>query len=1019
MTLTIPQRLRRLFVRREELTYWLVRDHLALERWTFDDKPWALGEPWPERDGVRQLAHAGIAVPAAWPLDEVALELDIGGEGLLTIKYLHGDERFGLDAYHRRFPLRAATFSLAIEAVARLPFGVPHPDPRLHLARLVWLDTALEAYCRLLGLILEAATALGEHEVVPALLSAAEASLARLDWPSRTPDYLARVRDSEAMRRLWEPPVGLSARPLALSDAQRERVRTTHAQLVRDLEALQQRYPAQGRLLVSGHAHIDLAWLWPSAETRRKVRRTFWGMLALMARHGEFTFNQSHAQYYAWLEEDDPALLEAIQARVLEGRWEPIGGMWVEPDTNMPTGESLARQLLYGQRYFLERFGRLHRVGWLPDCFGFCPALPQLYRLAGIDSFFTTKVNWNETNRFPYDLFWWEGLDGTRILTHTFYNEKDAYNGVFGPETTLGVWRHYRGKHHHAEGLLTLGYGDGGGGTTDDMLQRHTAAKVLPVVPQTRFGRVEAYFARLHEAARDRELPVWLGEIYLELHRGTLSSQGRTKRLHRLAEQSLLAAEVVTSLAALRGEAAPPSLAPLWRELLKNQFHDILPGSSIGEVYTQAERELAEVVQQAQVVIQDGLGKLSATVPPGEREGVLLVNSDLSPRPLRAHLGAAVPGAQAVADGFVISDQRTVDGLSAGVYLDASAPDGLNVSETHLENAWLLVELSADGTLARVYDKQAGREVLSGRGNQLWAYVDKPRDWDAWDIDVDYRSEGQELTELSDRQVIERGPHRAALRLVRRFRDSMITQELRLWANSARLEFATHIAWHERHYLVKARFPLNVRAETATFETAFGVVRRPTHRNTSWDAARFEVAGHRFADLSEPGYGVALLNDGRYGHHALPDELGLTLLRSPTFPDPYADEGEHRFCYALYPHRGDWFAGGVLAEAEDLNRPLLALPVKAAAAMRWQPLRIEGPPVALGALKRAEDGDGLILRVYEPQGARGRLTVQVPAGWDVAGEVDLLERPLAQPAASIGPFQVKSYRLRPREGLAR
>ncbi len=1027
MTLTPTQRIERLRVRIDELACWRAREHVDLERWSFGGAPLALGAAWPQRDGVQTLGHPEVGVPEHWPLDEAELELDLGGEALLTLHYQTGQQRFGLDPYHQRFPLSERQFRLEVEAVARLPFGVPHPDPRLTRARLVWDDATLSALVRLLELVLEAAQALAEHEVVPPLLRCAERAMTRLDWPSHTPAVLARSQHGEAFRRLWRAPEGLASHPPALSDGQRETVRAARSQLEADLRGLQERYPPQGALYLSGHAHIDLAWLWPIDETRHKLRRTSASMVALLRRHPAFTFNQSHAQYYAWLEEDDPELLASITAFAAAGRWEPIGGMWVESDTLMPTGESLARQLLYGQRYFERHFGRLHRLGWLPDCFGFAPALPQLYAQAGIDAFFTTKTNWNETNRFPHDLFWWEGLDGTRLLTHTFWNERDAYNGVFSPATTLEVWRNYRGKHHHPEGLLTLGYGDGGGGTTSEMLTRQRDAALLPVLPRTRFGRVEDYFDDVHQSARHERLPVWSGEIYLELHRGTLSSQGRTKRLHRRAERALLAAEVTGALAALRGaspsaheaptDPLPASLEPRWRTLLTNQFHDILPGSSIGEVYEQAERELAGVIAAAEAVSGESLERLAAQLPQGDQAGLLVVNPESSERQLRLVLSEAqaeaVPAAQRVAGGAVLAGEASLPVLSVTSLVPGAPPAGLSVSERHLENAWLRVEIARDGTLARVYDKRAQREVLAGRGNQLWAYVDKPRNWDAWDIDVDYRDQGVEVSDLLSCAVSEQGPHRAALRLVRRFRDSVISQELRLWANSPRLEFATHCSWRERHWLLKARFPLAVRAEQATFEAAFGVVRRPTHANTSWDAARFEVAGHRFADLSEPGFGVALLNDGRYGHHALPSELGLTLLRSPVFPDPYADEGEHTFTYALLPHAGDWHAGGVLAEAEDLNQPLLARPVTMAAPGSWQPLRVEGASVALGALKASEAGDGLVLRVYEPQGARGPLQVRAPEGWCVAEAVDLLERPLPDADERIGPFQVKSWRLAP------
>lgn len=1013
-TLTPAQRAERLAVRLASLAPWRQRAHVTLDEWRVDGAPLAQGERWPRHDGAHTLTHPAVTVPPEWPLDECHLDLDLGGEALLTLHHDQGSERFGHDPYHQRFALRAREVSIEAEIVPRRPFGVPHPDPRVHRATLVWEDTALAELWRLLDLVRESAVALGEHEVVPALLACAERALASLDLPSASDDVLARAGQRGAFDVLWRAPEGLPEQPAALSEPMRERVRDTHARLQAELRALQERYPPQGAFRLSGHAHLDLAWLWPIDESRRKLRRTAATTLALLRRDPAFTFNQSHAAYYEWLAEDDPGQLDEIVRREAEGRWESVGGMWVETDTLMPTGESLARQLLYGQRAFERRFGRLHDVAWLPDCFGFAPGLPQLLRQAGIDAFFTTKTNWNETNRFPHDLFWWEGLDGSRVLSHTFFNQRDAYNGLFEPATLLAVWRHYRGKHHHPEGLLTLGYGDGGGGVTSEMLERQRAAAVLPVLPRTRWGRVDEHFAALRESARRERLPVWLGAIDLELHRGTLSSQGRTKRLHRRAERALIGAETLAALAHLRGGPAPASLEPHWRTLLTNQFHDILPGSSIGEVYERAERELAEVAQAADAVRDAALERLAQDVPAGETAALLVVNPELQPRPLRVTLPAEaaplVPGAQRVADGLVLCGPERIPGLSVTSLRPSGAPAGLSVSERHLENDLLRVELAEDGTLASVYDRRAGREVLAGRGNQLWVYVDEPRAWDAWDVDVDYRDQGEELRELASRRVIERGPHRAAIAIERRYRDSVIRQELRLWANSARLDIVTHIVWRERHRLLKARFPLAVRAESATYETAFGVVRRPTHANTSWDAARFEVAAHRFADLSESGYGVALLNDGRYGHHALPSELGLTLLRSPAYPHPRADEGEHRFTYALLPHEGDWYAGDVLAEAEDLNAPLAARALAAAGTMQTQPLRLAGAGVALGALKPVEDGAGLVLRVYEPYGARGPVAVTAPDGWRVGERVDLLERPSAGGVA-LRPFEVASWRL--------
>ncbi len=623
------------------------------------------------------------------------------------------------------------------------------------------------------------------------------------------------------------------------------------------------------------------------------------------------------------------------------------------------------------------------------------------------------ELSWSETNRFPHDLFWWEGLDGSRVLAHLFDNPDGGYNGVVGPVSALATWRNYRGREVHPESLLSVGYGDGGGGLTREMAERARELAAFPALPSQRFGRVDSFFARAERSAAERRTPTWVGELYLELHRGTLTSQGRTKRAHRRAERDLVAAEVLGALTALNGGELPPSLEPHWRVLLRNEFHDILPGSSIREVAEEAEAELGGVIAAAGEVIDARLAELGEQITgDGGDEALLVVNPDLSPRPLRALLPWAFPGSQPVSGGgAVLSSALVVAGLEAVVVREAPPAGRLSVCPERLENDLVSVAFSPDGTLASVWDKRAGREVLAGRGNQLWTYVDKPRDWDAWDVDAGYAEEGTELRASGSPEVVERGPHRAAVRVARAFRNSRIVQEVRLWAGSARIDFATRLEWHDRRWLVKARFPLAVRSERASFETAFGVVERPTHRNTPWDDARFEVAGHRFVDLSEPGYGAALLNDGRYGHHALGSELGLSLLRSPTWPDPLADEGVQEVVYALFPHAGHWLEGGVLAEAEDLNRPLLVHPVTAAAEARMRPVALDGLPLGLGAQKALEDGGGLVLRAYEPQGARGIARLTLPESWALDSATDLLERPSGEPELCFGPFQVRTWRL--------
>lgn len=1021
MLLIIEQRLQHLEARLKELALWRVREHAELGAWSFDGGPLASGAPWPTLEAAHTLKHPLTRVPDEWPLEEARLDLALGGEGLLHIRYQDGPvERGGLDPFHQLFRLSGRAFELEVEAVARLPLGVPNRSARIERARLVWVDETLEKFDRKLTLVVETLRAIGSADVVEPLLAVAEEALIGLEWPSRTEHYVSRTAPAEFMQQIWELPEGLEEHPPGLDDAGRASMRSAAERLDRGLASLRDLHPPRGAVHLSGHAHLDLAWLWPLEETRRKARRTFHTVARLLERYPELTFNQSSAQFYAFIEQDDPELFEQIRRRVHEGRWEAVGGMWVEPDLNMPSGESISRQLLYGQRYFRSTFGQTSSVCWLPDCFGFTPGLPQLLRLAGIDSFFTHKMNWSESNPFPYDLFWWEGLDGTKVLAHGFNNPDMGYNGRLGPLALAGTWRNFRGKQFHPETLLTIGYGDGAGGPTAEMLERHRELQSFPELPSAHFGRVDDYYEEIRSGLGDTRLPEWSGELYLEFHRGTLTSQGRIKRLHRLAERNLVAAETVAALRALLGGPVPDNLEALWRALLRNEFHDILPGSSVREVNEEAERELLEVGNDATERLEAHLqGLARELVESGGDVGVLAVNPDASGRPLRLELPPGVGGAQEVEGGSVVATADSIAPLSVAVAVDLRPRTGLEVASDRLENELVRVGFGDDGTIASVFDKAAGREALAGRGNQMWTFVDKPRAWDAWDLDAAYALDGEEITSLDSLEVVERGPHRAALRIVRSFRNSRITQDVRLWANSKRLDFRTTLQWNDRHFLLKCRWPLAVRSRVASFETAFGVVQRPTHRNTSWDQAQFEVAGHRFADLAEPGYGVALLNDGRYGHHVLNNELGLSLLRSPGYPDPLADEGTHEFTYALFPHEGGLIEGGVLAEAEDLNRPLPAVPVRAAGAATWRPVRLEGVALGLGALKRAEEGDGLVLRIYEPQGARGPLSIQLPEPWKVTGEVDLLEEPIGPPPDRMGPFQVRTLLLEQEHHSAR
>ncbi|MBB3393594.1 glycoside hydrolase family 38 C-terminal domain-containing protein [Rhizobium sp. BK060] len=1004
MTLTLLQRLERIRARSAELEYWRSRETVQIDGWTFGGEPIAIGAPWPRSDGTVHFA-ATAKLPGHWPLEDARLWLDLGGESLITITDEAGNEkRLGLDPYHREFLLPSRNVQIASETVARLPFGEPVRGPKLERAALIWLDTAVDKLWLLLRQICEAVDILEQHEVVPHLLDIAEDTMRGLEWPSATTAYVARTAPSPMQQKIWQlPPLEVS--PEGLNQAERASVVFAYETLLARLKRLRERFPPQGEIALTGHAHIDLAWLWPYGETRRKMRRTFHTALSLMEQSSDFRFNQSTAHYYAQIAQDDPTLLGRIIERAREGQWETVGGMWVEPDTNMPTGESLSRQILYGQRYFEKTFGVRHSVCWLPDCFGFSGALPQLLRQGGMNSFFTIKVNWSETNKFPSDLFWWEGLDGSRVLTHTFDNPMHGYNGFVRPDCFVPTWRNFKDKDKHDTTLLAVGYGDGGGGVTPEMIVREEQLRAFPTLPKARWTKVHDFFKGAHERATEKDLATWRGEIYLELHRATLTSQSVVKRLHRKAERSLITAETLFGLAHLMGADRPRSMEPEWRVVLKNEFHDILPGSSIAEVYVDAANELESVIAAGNTAQTKAMEAIAGQLPAGTGDNVLVVNPSLSARPLRLTLP----------DGKAVSCEAMIAPLGIAVVAPQAlqpAP-GLSVSSEHLENAVLKVTLAKNGSIASLVHKATGREALEGGGNRLFVYpVDKPRNWDAWDVEEDYAQRAEEITALDSLEVIENGPHRVAIRIVRTWRHSRITQVLSLGANARRLDIETELDWHDRRAFLRTETSVAVRNGRATCECAYGVVERPTHSNTSWDAAMFEAPAHRFADLSEPGFGVAILNDAKYGHSVRGNVLGLSLLRSPIYPDPLADEGVQTFTYALMPHEGTWYDGGIREEAEDLNQPLLAAPVAGRAIGNWQPLGATGIDAALSAVKAAEEGDGLIVRVYEPAGRRGAFELKLPSNWRNQGAVSILEEPMSEtPATGLKPFEVKSWRI--------
>ncbi|SEE12885.1 alpha-mannosidase [Ruania alba] len=752
-----------------------------------------------------------------------------------------------------------------------------------------------------------------------------------------------------------------------------------------------------------GHAHIDSAWLWPVRETIRKCSRTFSNVIALAQEYPEFIFACSSAQQYAWMRDHHPQVWERVREAVAAGTFVPVGGMWVESDTNLPGGEALVRQFTAGKRFFAEHFGTEAREVWLPDSFGYSGSLPQLARLAGFDWFLSQKMSWNSTNPFPHHTFWWEGIDGTRVFTH--FPPSDTYSSEFnGPELARSTTQ-FRENGRATRSLLPFGYGDGGGGPTREMLETARRLADLDGAPKVHIETPEEFFTAAH-AEYGEHAPVWSGEMYLEFHRGTYTSQRAMKEGNRRTEHLLHEAELWSATATVRHGTPYPAdeLDRIWEEVLLLQFHDILPGSSIAWVHREARERYAALTARLEALIDGALEVLAGT-----GEVPLAFNATPHPHDGVPPLGGAAPRRDATA-------------------VQTHQADG----EVHLDNGLLRVRIGTDGTVVSVWDHGADREVLAGPGNALWLHPDTPNRFDAWDLDEFYRHTGHALTAVDRIEVDSSDPARPVVRITRTDGGSTYRQEVALAAGSIALECTTEVDWHERERILKVAFPLDVHARESTAETQFGYVQRPTHTNTSWDAAKFEIPAHKWLHVGEPGYGVAVTNEATYGHEATrpgPGEargagattVRLSLLRAPRYPDPQTDQGRHVLRYQLV-------CGADLPEAiragYRTGRPLR----ERRGAGGVEPLvAIEDGPVLLETVKLADDGSGdLVLRLYESRGGRGRaeLTVAEDVQMRDAVVTDLLERPDEQIAAlaplerdgdrltlDLTPFQVVTVRI--------
>jgi alpha-mannosidase len=727
-----------------------------------------------------------------------------------------------------------------------------------------------------------------------------------------------------------------------------------------------------------GHAHIDSAWLWPVRETVRKVARTFGNVLELMDRYPDFRFVASSAQQYQWIRDHYPELFERVRSRIKEGRFSPVGGMWVEADTNMPGGEAMARQFVAGQGFFRREFGVEPTEVWLPDSFGYSAGLPQIVAAAGCRYFLTQKTSWNDTNRMPHHTFWWEGIDGTRVFTH--FPPVDSYGSDLSAADLARAERQHAERGRSDLSLVPYGYGDGGGGPTREMVETARRKADLEGSPTVELGSPAEFFRRAAEQLPDAA--VWSGELYLEFHRGTYTSQARTKLGNRRSERLLREAELWATTATVRTGAEYPAeqLRIAWETVLLQQFHDILPGSSIAWVHQQAERNYAEVAESLEHLIGTALAQLAGS-------GSAQVAFNAGPFPL-----AGVPA------------------LGAGRPHPAERVAGLHDGRFRLASGQLIADFDADGHLVSLRDLAGGREAVppGGRGNELQLFRDTPNRWDAWDLDASYQRVPIDAVRTGSVRL-----DGDALLIERTAGGSPVHQRVRLAIDGRSLEIETTVHWRERQKLLKLAFAFDVHADSAASEVQFGHIRRPTHANTSWDAARFETCGHRWVHVGEPGFGVTVANDRVYGHDITrqPRPGGGTstlvresLLRAPLFPDPEADQGEHVFRHSVS-------IGGLLAGVADGYR--LNLPLRRGIGDPVPPIvSVDAPAIVVEAVKLAEDGTGdVVVRLYEASGGRasGLLLPGFPAG--PAVRTDLLERPLADQPADPLQLNLRAFEL--------
>lgn len=1005
----------RRFVARLPLPDWQIRQaHFqAWGDYQFLDADWhtiQVGESWGGPD-VTAFFRRMVHIPDAWADRPILLRFYVGGDSLLS---LNGKPYHGLDPFRNEILLTSAAetgqmFQVDVEAYVN--WHSDESDHKLfHLAELAIPDPLVwQVYWDL-------------NAVFKMLLA---------------PD-LDADRHHFLQNQLGQALAGVY--PENQSDETFQQALKTAQECIKTA-VYQPGQALNGQMSLVGHSHLDLVYMWPYREFRRKVGRTHATMLRLLEQYPEFRFSQSQACLYQEMKTLYPDLFAQVKQRVAEKRWEPLGAFWVEPDCNLISGESFVRQILWGQRFWQDEFGLRSHICWQPDVFGMSAAMPQILRRSGVTFAMTNKMFvWNDTNPWRQNSFWWEGLDGSRLLTVV---PPGHFIGVVDPDQLLAQWIDYADKETIGDSLYCYGWGDGGGGVDVEMLELARRYQDFPGLPRLTPSLATDYFERVALKAEGAALPVWRGDLYLETHRGTFTNKGRLKKLNRRAEFLYRLAELLASWAWLHTGDYPDDLLETgWKKLLTTQFHDSLPGTHVHEAYMELLAEFEQIFDIGAQVMETAVSHLFTPHMNSAPTAFSLFNPFGHTRGGVEKLPLDLPEVLTLTDlnGTIIPTQHVNDLDGTPMTLAALPPVGatafyplrlaeklrlakkgkdekqtpLKVGPDWLENEFLLVHFNQLGEIISMFDKRAGRQVFASgeRGNHFQMYEDIPGKYDAWDIVTNYRQREISLGANGQITVEETGPLRVSLRLERTFGASKLIQRISLRQNDPLLYFETFVDWQERQKLLKVGFPLDVHALDATFDVAFGNLQRPTHRNTSYESARFEVPAHLWVDVAETGYGAALLNDCKYGHEVVESMLRLTLLKGSISPDPTADMEEHFFTYALYPHAGNWREAQVIQRALNLNEPL-AVFAGERPFPRQPLLQYNVENVTLEAVKRTEDGDGLIIRLVERYNQRTTAVLQfahpVQAAW-VCNLMEEIEAALV-PADSQLQVTLKPYEI--------